>query len=186
MGERQERTDFGDEVGQHLHRVGSVRTRNLHDEHKHADCLTHIAETHHHRIGEEREHQRGQPSRQHKQQRMHGLHAQEQQIATERHRGLQQRNQREHPVMPKEEPMRPRIAQCFARPARHGGFQRHHHQQRAHPQRQQRVERCHRRTEIRHREYGLAPELHRCGQRTGQRFGIIAQHLFDHAHIATV
>ena len=81
---------------------------------------------------------------------MHGLHAQEQQIATERHRGLQQRNQREH------------------------------------PERQQRVERCHRRTEIRHREYGLAPELHRCGQRTGQRFGIIAQHLFDHAHIATV
>ena len=75
---RQERADPRDEIRQHLQRVASTGAGNLHGEHDYADRLADVVEAHDHRIHEERVDQRAEPPAEHEQERVHGMHAQEQ------------------------------------------------------------------------------------------------------------
>ena len=82
--------------------------------------------------------------------------------------------------------MRFRVAEFLAHLTRDGGLERHCHEQRTDPQWQDRVERCHLRTEILDWEHRVAFHFYRGCKRGGQRVGIIAEHIFDGAHIAAV
>ena len=100
------------------------------------------------------------------------LHSQEQHVAKAHAGGLQKRQHRHHAVAPKVELARLGVVKLGKPSLRNRRLDRHHHKQRANPQRKRRIERRHLRAEVVGREHRMAIERHRCRHGRGKHRGV--------------
>ena len=113
------------------------------------------------------------------------LHPQEQHVAKAHAGGLQKRQHRHHAVAPEVELARLGVVELGEPSLGDRRLDRHHHEQRADPQRERRVERRHLRTEVVGREHSMAIERHRCRHGRGKHCGVRADDLAQLLDVAT-
>ena len=183
VGERQERIDRLEHGAGHLDGERAARTADLHDQQHDGERLADIAKRNRKRVDDIGEHETRDPARQHKLQRVVALDAKEQDVARTHERCLQQGQTAKEQVAAQVDLVQAHgdefVDKLIVNRDLHHGRQHN----RAHPERQNRVERCHGRTVVADRIDRLAIERDGAGKRHGQTLGIIADHRLDRSEV---
>ena len=183
MGERQERIDRLEHGAGHLDGERAARTADLHDQQHDGERLADIAKRNRKRVDDIGEHETRDPARQHKLQWVIALNAKEQDVARTHERCLQQGQTAKEQVAAQVDLVQAHgdelVDKLIVNRDLHHGRQHN----RAHPERQNRVERCHGRTVVADRIDRLAIERDGAGKRHGQTLGIVANHRLDRGEV---
>ena len=179
VGKRQERVDRLEHGTGHLDGERAARTADLHDQQHDSERFADIAKRNRKRVDDIGEHETRNPARQHKLQRVVALDAKEQNVARAHERCLQQGQTAKEQITAQVDLVQAHgnelVDKLIVNRDLHHGRQNN----RAHPQRQNRIERRHGRAVVADRIDRLAVERDGTGKRHGQTLGVVADHRLD-------
>ena len=183
MGERQERIDRLEHGTGHLDGERTARTADLHDQQHDGESLSDISKRHRERVDNIGEHETRDPACQNKLQGVVALDAKEQDVARAHECRLQQGQAAKEQVTAQIDLVQTHgnefVDELVIDRNLHHGSQH----DRADPQRQNRIERCHGRAVVADRIDRLAVERDGARKRYGKTLGIVANHRLDRGKI---
>ena len=183
VGKRQERVDRLEHGAGHLDGERTARTADLHDQQHDGEGLADISKRYRKRVDDIGEHEARDPAGKHKLQGVVALDAKEQNIARAHERCLQQGQTAKEQITAQVDLVQAHGDELVDELVVHRDLHHGRQNNRAHPQRQNRIERRHGRAIVADRIDRLAIERNRAGKRRGEALGVAADHRLNHGQV---